>query len=395
MTLDGAQPLDLTSPGGTAVRVASSYWVWLGLVIFALSAVVWLIVLSRASLSFAYPFASLTYVIILLFDRFVLDQSIPGIRVRRRRAHHRRHHPDLPHPCLSGATLAGRPADVAVVIVNYNSGDDVDPRRAVGDGRRGRRTGRGRGGRQRTPATAAPTAPRPRVPGIRVIRSRRNAGFGSAANVGMRAHDRAVGVPAEPRRARITAGTLGGLLKVAADRPEAGAIGVLTRNPRRLGVSLGPQGPDVRRGRAARVRVAVPPGQPLDAAYDDARLGPPGRALGRLGLAARACCCDARRSTASACSTRTTSCTSRTSTCARACAAPGWDVWFTPELEVTHIGGTATRGKRRMTLEHSRSMYRYFVKHRSPGALAVAAAAGVGGASGARGARVAQTRKST
>jgi glycosyltransferase involved in cell wall biosynthesis/multidrug transporter EmrE-like cation transporter len=80
VTLDGAQPLDLTHPGGTAVRVASSYWVWLGFVIFALSAAVWLIVLSRASLSFAYPFASLTYVIILLFDRFVLDQSIPGIR---------------------------------------------------------------------------------------------------------------------------------------------------------------------------------------------------------------------------------------------------------------------------------------------------------------------------
>jgi glycosyltransferase involved in cell wall biosynthesis/multidrug transporter EmrE-like cation transporter len=80
VTLDGSQPLDLTNPGGTAMRVASSYWVWLGFVIFALSAAVWLIVLSRASLSFAYPFASLTYVIILLFDRFVLDQSIPGIR---------------------------------------------------------------------------------------------------------------------------------------------------------------------------------------------------------------------------------------------------------------------------------------------------------------------------
>jgi hypothetical protein len=80
VTLQGDQPLDLKDPGGTAVRIASSYWVWLGLVIFAMSAAVWLIVLSRASLSFAYPFASLTYVIILLFDRFVLDQSIPGIR---------------------------------------------------------------------------------------------------------------------------------------------------------------------------------------------------------------------------------------------------------------------------------------------------------------------------
>jgi drug/metabolite transporter (DMT)-like permease len=37
-------------------------------------------VLSRASLSFAYPFASLTYVLILLFDRFVLNEPISALR---------------------------------------------------------------------------------------------------------------------------------------------------------------------------------------------------------------------------------------------------------------------------------------------------------------------------
>ena len=51
-----------------------------GLLIFGLSAVVWLLVLSRASLSFAYPFASLTYVLILLADRFVLKEEIPLLR---------------------------------------------------------------------------------------------------------------------------------------------------------------------------------------------------------------------------------------------------------------------------------------------------------------------------
>jgi multidrug transporter EmrE-like cation transporter len=80
VTHQGSQPLVLTDPAGTFTRIISNGAVWLGLVIFGLSAFVWLIVLSRASLSFAYPFASLTYVIILLFDRFVLDQSIPGIR---------------------------------------------------------------------------------------------------------------------------------------------------------------------------------------------------------------------------------------------------------------------------------------------------------------------------
>ena len=54
--------------------------IWAGLVLFGLSAVVWLAVLSRTSLSFAYPFASLTYVLILMADRFVLDQEVPGLR---------------------------------------------------------------------------------------------------------------------------------------------------------------------------------------------------------------------------------------------------------------------------------------------------------------------------
>jgi multidrug transporter EmrE-like cation transporter len=54
--------------------------VWTGLALFGLSAVVWLAVLSRTTLSFAYPFASLTYVLILLADRFVLDQEIPALR---------------------------------------------------------------------------------------------------------------------------------------------------------------------------------------------------------------------------------------------------------------------------------------------------------------------------
>jgi drug/metabolite transporter (DMT)-like permease len=51
-----------------------------GLAIFGVSAFVWLLVLSRASLSFAYPFASLTYLLIVLADRFVLHEQIPPLR---------------------------------------------------------------------------------------------------------------------------------------------------------------------------------------------------------------------------------------------------------------------------------------------------------------------------
>lgn len=50
--------------------------VWLGLIVFGLSALVWLAVLSRVPLSFAYPFASLTYVIILFYGKFVGDEPV-------------------------------------------------------------------------------------------------------------------------------------------------------------------------------------------------------------------------------------------------------------------------------------------------------------------------------
>lgn len=65
----------------TSLRVlVTTPWIWLGLFLFGLSAIVWLAVLSRASLSFAYPFASLTYVLILLFDRLWLSETVPALR---------------------------------------------------------------------------------------------------------------------------------------------------------------------------------------------------------------------------------------------------------------------------------------------------------------------------
>lgn len=66
---------------GDSIRsVATTPAVWIGLVLFGLSALVWLAVLSRASLSFAYPFAAITYVLIVLFDRLVLHEDVGALR---------------------------------------------------------------------------------------------------------------------------------------------------------------------------------------------------------------------------------------------------------------------------------------------------------------------------
>lgn len=45
----------------------------------------------------------------------------------------------------------------------------------------------------------------------------------------------------------------------------------------------------------------------------------------------------------------------------------GWQVLFTPELEVLHEGGVSTGRSRRMHLIHSRSVYLYFEKHHAHG----------------------------
>jgi uncharacterized membrane protein len=58
----------------------SSPIVWGGLLLFGLSAIVWLFALSRASLSFAYPFAALSYVLIVLFSVLVLHEDVPVLR---------------------------------------------------------------------------------------------------------------------------------------------------------------------------------------------------------------------------------------------------------------------------------------------------------------------------
>jgi drug/metabolite transporter (DMT)-like permease len=77
---DELAPARFGFDGASLRTVAVQPWVWAGLALFGLSALVWLVVLSRASLSFAYPFAALTYVLILLFDAFVLDEAVPPLR---------------------------------------------------------------------------------------------------------------------------------------------------------------------------------------------------------------------------------------------------------------------------------------------------------------------------
>lgn len=70
----------LERPFQVIVEVARTWQVLLGLVLFALSAISWLLVISRVPLSFAYPFAGITYVLLALFSKFVLKEHVPHMR---------------------------------------------------------------------------------------------------------------------------------------------------------------------------------------------------------------------------------------------------------------------------------------------------------------------------
>jgi len=80
VTNHGNHPLDFGVPVTTVRRILTNLTVWGGLLIFVASAAVWIVVLSKLSLSFAYPFVSLTYVIILLWDAFGRHETIANLR---------------------------------------------------------------------------------------------------------------------------------------------------------------------------------------------------------------------------------------------------------------------------------------------------------------------------
>jgi N-acetylglucosaminyl-diphospho-decaprenol L-rhamnosyltransferase len=207
-------------------------------------------------------------------------------------------------------------------------------------------------------------------PNVVLIRNDTNRGFGAAANQGIRQSSAPFVLLLNPD-AEIASGTLGGFVKLARDRPRAGAVGALVRDPD------GSIYPSARR---------VPT---IGEALGHAFLGPfvPNRFSRAYTMAdwdrrsersvewVSGSCVLLRREALDAVGLFDEGYfmyVEDVDLCTRLRRA-GWDVLFSPEMEVLHIGGVSTGGyrSRRMTLEHSRSIYRYFVKHGSPGIVAL------------------------
>src|SRR5665648_134566 len=86
-----ALKLGMTSPGVVAalpqggksilLAVASSPLVWTGLTIYGLSVAVWLWILSKVDLSLAYPFVGVSFIVVMLFGVFLLNETVTPLRL--------------------------------------------------------------------------------------------------------------------------------------------------------------------------------------------------------------------------------------------------------------------------------------------------------------------------
>jgi len=62
-------------------QVITSIFLWLSIACYGMSIIIWLIVLSRVEVSFAYAFSSLGYVFVIFMSMFFLKEHISTMRL--------------------------------------------------------------------------------------------------------------------------------------------------------------------------------------------------------------------------------------------------------------------------------------------------------------------------
>lgn len=63
------------------IKIVFSPYVFTGLALYVVSTGIWLVVLSRTSLSFAYPFISISYVLIVITSRIFFNELIDTYKI--------------------------------------------------------------------------------------------------------------------------------------------------------------------------------------------------------------------------------------------------------------------------------------------------------------------------
>jgi N-acetylglucosaminyl-diphospho-decaprenol L-rhamnosyltransferase len=258
-------------------------------------------------------------------------------------------------------------SDLAVVVVNHNSGDFL-PRCVA--------SVYGAAGDLALEIVVVDNASRDgsvqRVvaehPAVRIMENPVNRGFAAAANQGIRETAAPFALLLNPD-AEITGGTLAALLKVAGERPRAGAIGLLVRNPDGTVQPSARRVPGLLESMGHAFLGPVLPNNPFSRSYTMAGWD---RSTER----------EVEWISGSAMLLRREAVeevggfdegyfmyVEDVDLCTRM-RRVGWTVLFSPEVEVVHEVGVSSRHMpKRMATEHSRSIYRYFDRHVARGPL--------------------------
>jgi drug/metabolite transporter (DMT)-like permease len=77
----GSLALGGTRTASTALRIMGNPIIWSGLGVYVLGTFFWLAALSRVELGYAYPFLSLSYVLVMVTSWIALREEVSGLRV--------------------------------------------------------------------------------------------------------------------------------------------------------------------------------------------------------------------------------------------------------------------------------------------------------------------------
>jgi N-acetylglucosaminyl-diphospho-decaprenol L-rhamnosyltransferase len=207
-------------------------------------------------------------------------------------------------------------------------------------------------------------------PSLRVFRNRVNRGFAAAANQGVRATTAPFVFLLNPD-AEITGGSLASLVKVAADRPSAAVVGPLVRNSDGSLQASARKVPGLLESLGHAFLGPFAPNNRFSRAYTMAEWD---RSSEREVEWVSGCAMLVRREAFDSVGGFDEGYfmyVEDVDICTRLGQA-GWSVLFCPELEVVHETGVSARKQsRRLAFEHSRSIYRYFARHRARGPAAL------------------------
>ena len=76
MSQIGAVQVDINSIAAMIAKACLNFYVWTGLLFYVVSFVVWLMVLSRTEVSYAYPFLSIGYIVAAFVGYFYFGESM-------------------------------------------------------------------------------------------------------------------------------------------------------------------------------------------------------------------------------------------------------------------------------------------------------------------------------